>query len=189
MVIEDKYLTSRGKQLEESFFAKQNRELLEKLREEGRKKALKEALAEQSGITDEAVLDKLVEADVCVERVAALALVPLVEVAWADGTISPKEREAILKAAEARGVARDSLARQLLDNWLDQRPAGDLMATWKDYVGAFAASLEPAQRSSLKHDLLDRARAVAEAAGGFLGIGSISAEEKKVLAELETAFE
>ena len=35
---------------------------------------------------------------------------------------------------------------------------------------------------------MGRARAVAEAAGGFLGVGSISAAEKKKLDELEWAF-
>jgi hypothetical protein len=35
---------------------------------------------------------------------------------------------------------------------------------------------------------MKRARKVAEAAGGFLGIGSVSAEEKAVLNELEQAF-
>ena len=36
--------------------------------------------------------------------------------------------------------------------------------------------------------VLDRARGVAEAAGGFLGIGKVSAHEQKVLDELASAF-
>ena len=40
----------------------------------------------------------------------------------------------------------------------------------------------------LKENLVGRARTVAEAAGGFLGIGAISTEEESVLGELEGAF-
>jgi hypothetical protein len=41
----------------------------------------------------------------------------------------------------------------------------------------------------LKQDLLGRARGVAEAAGGFLGLGKrISSAEQAVLTELEQAF-
>jgi hypothetical protein len=50
------------------------------------------------------------------------------------------------------------------------------------------ASLQGAARDQLKSSSLGRARAVAEAAGGFLGLGSISAAEKKMLDQLERAF-
>jgi hypothetical protein len=44
-------------------------------------------------------------------------------------------------------------------------------------------------KRALKLDIVRRARAVAEATGGFLGIGRrVSAEEEAVLRELETAF-
>jgi len=38
------------------------------------------------------------------ETVLALQLVPLAAVAWADGKIEPREREAVLKAAAAQGI-------------------------------------------------------------------------------------
>jgi hypothetical protein len=44
-------------------------------------------------------------------------------------------------------------------------------------------------KQALKQDLLGRARVVAEAAGGFLGLGTrISSAEQAVLTELEQAF-
>jgi len=178
----------QGKNLEESFFAKENEAILRRLRKEAESKAKREALSQHSGITDPGILDKLVELDVNVERVTALALVPLVEVAWADGTLSPAERGAILKAAAGRGITSDCPAGQLLANWLEQRPDTRLLHVWVEYVGAFASTLSPDHRDRLRHDMLDRAREVARAAGGFLGVGSISAEEKRVLEEMEKAF-
>jgi hypothetical protein len=49
----------------------------------------------------------------------------------------------------------------------------------------------PAQvREALRPDVLGRAREVAEAAGGFLGLGSkVSDDERRVLGELERALE
>jgi hypothetical protein len=50
--------------------------------------------------------------------------------------------------------------------------------------------LGESERESLKNQILGRARSVAEATGGFLGLGSrISNEEEIILAELAKAFE
>jgi hypothetical protein len=40
----------------------------------------------------------------------------------------------------------------------------------------------------VRNELLRRARSVAEASGGILGIGKISASEEKVLADIEATF-
>ncbi|NRA09926.1 MAG: hypothetical protein HRU02_17345 [Myxococcales bacterium] len=42
--------------------------------------------------------------------------------------------------------------------------------------------------ASLKEDAIGGARTVAEAAGGILGIGSVSGSEKAVLEDLASAF-
>jgi hypothetical protein len=41
----------------------------------------------------------------------------------------------------------------------------------------------------LQSVIIGMARNVAEAAGGFLGFGSVSRSEERVLAELESAFQ
>jgi hypothetical protein len=49
--------------------------------------------------------------------------------------------------------------------------------------------LESQEIEKVRHELLDRARTVAEAAGGFLGFGEkISAAERSVLDDLRQAF-
>ena len=106
--------------------------------------------------------------------------------AWADGAIDPKERLAILERA---GVPEASTAGALLAAWLDRRPDPTLLTAWTHLVQAMSEQLGPSEAARAKAGLLDRARAVASAAGGMLGVGSkISAAEAAMLAKLETAF-
>jgi uncharacterized membrane protein YkoI len=107
----EEFLGDRRKALEEEFFAKQNQRLLRQFRETMAVKAKHEALAAASGITDAAVLEQLAAVDLSSETMAALALVPLVEVAWADGTLDAKEHSALLAAAEDAGLSQDSASK------------------------------------------------------------------------------
>jgi len=181
-------LRKQAKALEESFFEKKNRELLAKLRELGVRERKRELLREALKIEDEEVLDKMVELDLEPETLLALGLVPLIEVAWADGNIHSKEREAVLRAAEERGIEPESISHQLLENWLDQQPSPKLLEVWRHYAKTLAQSLGEEKGKLLAARLLDRARGVAEAAGGFLGLGAISPVEKAVLEDLEATF-
>jgi hypothetical protein len=185
----DEILGGRRKALEESFFAKHNEKLRRALRAQEAAKAKKEALAAASGIDDDTVLDELISLDIAADTVAALALVPLVEVAWADGSIDEKERAAILAAATQTGLEKDGASHQLLQGWLEVRPDTRVRAAWNDYVSALCRTLGTDARRILKQTVLGRARRVAEAAGGFLDLGSkVSHSEQAVLDELERAF-
>jgi hypothetical protein len=185
----EEILRGRRKALEESFFAKQNEKLRRALREQDAAKAQKETLAAASGINDDAVLEELIALDIAADTVVALALVPLVEVAWADGSIDDKERAAILAAAEQTGLEKGGASHQLLQSWLAAPPDRDIRKAWKDYVNALCNTLSAEPKQALKEQVVGRARAVAEAAGGFLGLGSkVSSKEKVVLDELEQAF-
>jgi len=181
-------LRAKAKALEDSFFAKENERLLVKMREQAVREEKKKEFREVLNIENEEVLDALVELAVEPETLIAFTLVPLVEVAWADGEIQNREREAIIKAAVERGVEDGSPTCTLLRNWLETPPDPKLLETWRGYIEELAESLGENSRAELKSSVMGRARAVAEAAGGFLGVGSISAAEKKKLDELEWAF-
>jgi hypothetical protein len=182
-------LTLRARFLEDLFFRQQDELLIAKRRELERMEHTRKALAEASGIANPAVLDALVALDVAPDLVASLAVVPLVEVAWADGHVDPRERDAILTGAAGTGMGKGSVDYALLAEWLKHQPPAKLMKAWTHYVEGLCEKLGDAERQALRHDLLDRARAVAEAAGGFLGlISKVSAQEREVLAKLESAF-
>ena len=186
----DEFLGDRKKALEESFFAKENARLLERMKAESKDRATAEALASVTGVHDDAVLDELVALGIESDTWAAISLVPLVEVAWANGKVEPKERRAVLSAAEASGIAPGSPSHELLERWLAHRPDARLMEAWGEYIIDLCANLGDGEKTLVKEDIIGRARAVAKAAGGFMGLGSkISAEEDVVLNQLEKAFD
>ena len=182
-------LKAKAKALEDSFFARENARILQELREASAKAEKKKEFKEYLNIENDEVINALVELDVEPETLVAFSLVPLVEVAWADGEIQPKERNAIIKAAIERGVEEGSPTCDLLRNWLQTKPDSALLEVWKVYIDELKPSLGERSRAHLKSGTLGRARAIAEAAGGFLGVASISAGEKKMLEELERAFD
>jgi tellurite resistance protein len=174
-------LQKSAKAMEESFFARENEKLLQKLRAESEAQHRRESLQEMLQIDNELVLDRLVELDLCAETIAAFTVIPLVEVAWADGTMSPKERQAILDAAAERGISAGSTNYQLLQNWLDVKPETRLFEVWQHYAQELLKGLDPDTAAELRQGTIARTTEVAKAAGGFLGINKISDEEQAVL--------
>jgi tellurite resistance protein len=182
-------LGDRAKAMEESFFAKQNEALRQRLRESEETQTKKQALSAASGITDDALLDKLVALNLQGETLAALSLVPLVVVAWADGHIDSRERAAVLSAANSEGLHKEETSYQLLEQWLANPPPPDMLVKWRAYIQALSATLDNEARQTLKSAILDRAREIANVAGGFLGIGSrVAKAEKVVLEDLARSF-
>jgi hypothetical protein len=142
-----------------------------------------------SGLTDTAVLDRLIGLGLQASTLAAMGLVPLVAVAWADGTLDARERQAVSSALETAGINPESPAWQLLQSWLTSPPSPSLLEVWKAYMAALCPQLSASDRISLRDSTLGRARAVAEASGGFLGLGSkVSASEEAMLHTLAEAY-
>jgi hypothetical protein len=174
--------------LEDAFFHKRDRELMEKLR--GELQALESAqkLAHVSGIVEQQVLQGLVAAGVQAETLAAVTLIPLVEVAWCDGTVAPEERDAVLNAAVSEGIRPGAAPYALLEQWLQTRPDPQIYAAWKDYVHEMSRLMPKDSLTKMRKHVLERARRVAAAAGGFLGLATISAHEQAKLDEFEKAW-
>jgi len=178
-------LNADARSLEEAFFARQNAELLQKLRKKAEHKERREALRQVVPRADDAMLDHLIQLGLGPETVLALILVPLALVAWADGEMDPRERAATLRAAEERGINPGTPAHEMLGVWLERPPSTELVAAWKKYAHALWGELDEAEQRLARERMLGMARAVAEAAGGFLGLRSkISAAEQGVLEEL-----
>ena len=177
-----------GQALEAAFFESEDRHPYFELQRS--EQAAEERLAEASGIADPALLARLAAAGVRAETLAALTLIPLVQVAWADGKLDARERAAVLSGAESTGLDAKSPSHRLLRLWLEDRPAPDLGQVWREFIGALCEQLTDRERQRLREKLLGRARSVAEAAGARLGLGvPVSREEARVLDELARAFE
>lgn len=185
----ERIFDDRRAALEEAFFARQNEALLRKLREDDQQHGSRTALATASGVTDEAVLDQLVALGIGSQTLTAFSLVPLVLVAWADGSLTTQERSAVLSGAQQAGLKAEDVGHKLLEQWLAEPPGAELLPAWKAYTQALTANMEPAARRALRDSVLGKAEAVADAAGGFLGLGNrVSAAERALMQDLATAF-
>jgi hypothetical protein len=181
-------LGDRGKSLEDAFFRKESERAIERLREMQQRTATSEALVKVIGIRNRAIIDRLVALGVRPEIVTALALVPLVQVAWADGSLDEKERQAILDRAEKSGIAPGTADHDLLRSWLEKKPEPRLLTAWTEMIRGLSEHMPPDEFASLKTGLIERAKAVARASGGLLGMGAISIAEQNAIDRLETAF-
>jgi uncharacterized tellurite resistance protein B-like protein len=179
----------RRKGLEEEFFAKREAKLVAKLRQTLEKEHPRETLKQLTGIQDDAIIDTLVSLHVDRDTLAAFALYPLVEVAWADGKVDEAERKAFLDAAAQYGIAVDSPGHETLRQFLKECPREEARKAWFAWAEQLNARLSVAERRELRDALSARARQVAEASGGILGLGRrISANEQKVLDKIESVF-
>jgi hypothetical protein len=181
-------LSERGRSLEEAFFKHRDQELLQKLRGELDSFEESKKLAHVSGIVAERVLQHLVAAGVRAETLAAVSLIPMVEVAWSDGAVSPEERDAVLNAAAKQGIHADSASHGLLKEWLTYRPDSHVISAWKEYVQEVSRMMPPESLAEMRKQMLDRCRKVASAAGGFLGLSTISKVEQATIESFEQAW-
>ncbi len=175
--------------LEGAFFLERDSVLIDNLKKMRRMEKTKERLSEVSGISNDAVLQKLVDLEVRPETLATLSMVPLVEVAWADGKIDEKEKEAVKKAVEQVLPDNAVIDLALVERWLQVKPPENMLTAWIHYIEGLREALSESERADLKECLIGQARAVAEASGGILGLTSkISAPEQAMLDKMSAAF-
>lgn len=173
--------------LEREFYGGIDRELIVQVQEHLEQTVDAPATA-FPGISNQRILSELQSAEITPKTLMAFALFPSIYVAWSDGDLAEKEKNAILKAAETVGVISGSPAFGLLNSWLNKKPAEELFAAWKEFVIAVRPALSDVAFQELRDAATTRARDVAAAAGGMLGVFKISASEEKALTDLEQVF-
>lgn len=131
---------------------------------------------------------ELVDSGLCVSTLTTLTTIPMVLVAWADGGVTSKERQAILKLARDCSITAGSPSYQLLNAWLSQRPPEQLEATWKKYARLIVENTSSEVRRSIQETVLERCEATAKACGGFFGLFSVSKAEQTKIDEISALF-
>lgn len=182
-------LDARRKALEDSFFAEKDYRLLQSLRNELHDLEERKQLAHVSSILNEQVLQDMVQCGIRAETLAALRMIPWIEVAWADGDVSSEERAAILKAAQEIGVKEGTASHQILESWLKERPDLKLIDTWKAYMVELVKMMPAETMANLRADLIERLNTIASASGGFLGFAKISKSEMDCIDRLTKFLE
>jgi hypothetical protein len=116
--------------------------------------------------------------------VALLELLPLVELAWADGSISPRERRVLVSAAARRPEVRGSAHTQLSE-WLSERPSDEIFQTCRHALRELLARVDRRVAERKRSTLLAEGTLVFSDEGGLLGGDTpLTAEQQRLLAEL-----
>ena len=174
----------RGRALEDEFFHRVDEQLREKLRQEMEREQQREQLIASTGLKDDELLNHLLDGGFQPATIAALVLVPAVFVAWADGSVTANERQAVMSAALQRGLEDQPLAMKMVDAWLHHHPPRSLWKLWKEYSLAVRKTVPANVAEKLTSEILRQCKVVAEASGGTLGFGKVSKAEQEILDEI-----
>lgn len=180
---------NRRRGLEEEYFRKHERELIEKLNLRKQEALTRRDLGASAGVADEEILENLRVLGYTPDTVNLLHLVPLVQMAWAEGSVSDRERELIIQAARARGIEAGSTGDRQLVAWLTMRPADEFFETTLRVIRAMLEARPSDEREASKRDLLSYLTSIASASGGVLGFGKVADQERELLARIAAELE
>ena len=173
---------------ESNFITQKELDKLAKERRERQLKALQDQ--EQKDIaavlnTSEAVAAEALALGIDAATAPVLPLIPLIEVAWADGKLTQAENDKVLEIAQANGV-RSQPALEFIELLLVKRPS----QMFFDRINRVISAMIKEQGQSAGDSILEQAKAVAEASGGFFGLtNSVSSEEQELLDNLAKMFD
>lgn len=121
--------------------------------------------ARTNGNRDTAMLSAFERMGLDPETAVLLDVIPLVQVAWADGQISRSERLLIVELALRRRLLDTAPLYHRLSGWLDRRPSHEFFERMLDAVRARLEGLPPRAREAAGRRLLTECAVVACAAG------------------------
>jgi tellurite resistance protein len=142
-------------------------------------------------VDDELVRKELAELGLDERSFRAVALLPLIEVAWADHEIQPAEKKHILEVAKGHGLlsGRGAMA---LQRWLTERPTDYELTVGRRVLVRLARKRDGLGADLPEHALdtvVEMCVQVAEAAGGTFGLfWRVSPEEKDTIRAIADAI-
>ena len=178
----------RERAAEAAYFGDRDAALIEKIRTRAKLSEIAHAMADKLRVDDPALLDRIAKLGVTRDTAAAFLLAPLVEIAWAEGHVSPTERDVIVRMAVARGIAADSPDMAQLLQWLKVEPPHALYESALDAIRLGLSVLPPDEAEQRATAMVAACREVAETVGGLERLISIhgitTPRERSTLAEI-----
>jgi len=169
-------LESRRKAQEEEYFRRQNAEAAARL------KARRDL--EGAGVKDPGLVKLLLQSGFDSDRVRALFLQPLIEMAWADGRVKDEERAKILKFVEDRGISEGSKAFATILTWLDGGSEEESFLQAKTLLEPIVTELKKSGHDESDW-IVQSAEQIAAVTNSLFGFGeTVSKDEKRLLQEL-----
>jgi hypothetical protein len=181
---EDNIFAARGRAFEDDYFREQDRQLIEKMQHAAAAEDARQELERQTGVVDAELVDELQQLGVTPDTASLVPLIPLVQMAWAEGEITSAERELLVQSARVRGIGEGSVADRQLAAWMTRRPDDVLFAKAGRLVAATLTAGTPQAEPVSAEALVAQCEAIARASGGIFGIGRISAEERALLSAI-----
>ncbi|MFB6351063.1 MAG: hypothetical protein ABEN55_15675 [Bradymonadaceae bacterium] len=175
---------------EKKYFETKESEWREDVRREKRLEAIrkqeKEGIAEALRTSDD-VAEEALELGFDQDTARVLPLVPLIQMAWADGNVSSAESRTVRELAKRFGLEPDSEAFDFLRLMLSEQPS-DLFF---ERVNRVVRHLITSDTQTWDQDsLVDLVEEVARASGGFFGLTNpINSDERDLLQEFAEEFE
>ncbi len=168
------------------YFYQKDRELIEKMRKAAANEKARSEMAGRIRINEPGLISDLQELGFTPETVRVLPLMPIVQLAWAEGGVSPAERTLLVSLARNRGIDEGSPADQLLADWMARAPSPEIFSNAMRLIRAMLANAAPGPDMISADDIIRYCELIAEASGGIFGIGKVSAEERATLAQIAT---
>ena len=118
------------------------------------------------------------------ETACVLHILPLIQVAWANGEISRRERSRILHVLKLREVPEGSRAWVMCESLLSARPTDAFLQSCREVLRDVLHSGKPGQDLE-ERQLIDLCVDIAEVSGGLFGLHrTVSAAERTVIADI-----
>jgi hypothetical protein len=172
-----------GRALDKESIRKKDRELLDKIRHAS---AFGGVLKDRTSISDLAMLAELLDLGFTADTIVLLPLVPVIELAWAEGGIAPAERQLLVSLARRRGVEDGSTADRQLREWMEARPSSEVFGKAGRLIAALLSSGALVTRGLTSEQLVSYCEEIASASGGLFGlpIRTVSTEERELLTRI-----
>lgn len=175
---------------EEEYFHKKNQELIERLRHQIQTAERARALETATGVHDAELMAWLADLGITPENARVLHLVPLLQIAWADGVIQPAERELLEKAAAEAGVLPGTPAHGAFLELLKAPPSRSYYEAALIYIRLVLTALPEGDAAKARENIQSLCVQVARVSGGVLGLFSkVSDEERTALRQISAQLE
>jgi hypothetical protein len=173
----------RTRAQEDEYFLKKDRELIEQIRQKAKAQEQLRALGEEIGVANPDVSRELADLGFTPETVRLLPLIPVIEVAWAEGGITDAERKMVVDLARGRGIEVGSTADLQLTEWLARRPEDSLFRRAGSLISVLVES--GGRVEVTPDDIIKYCEAIADASGGLFGIiRRVSPDERAILSRI-----
>lgn len=175
---------------EDKYFERKQSEWREDVRRNKRLEAIRKKEKEsiqQELQTSEEVAKEALELGFDKDTARVLPLVPLIEMAWADGDVSSAEDRTVRELAKRFGLEPDSEAFDFLTLMLREEPSD---VFFERVNGVVAELVDQNPDNWDRNSLVEIVEQVAEASGGFFGLTDpINADEQELLEEFAELFD